>query len=106
MLRLEAVLQIQLQSEIGNANSEICVDGQADSLKSMVDTPFGKVGGLNCWEHIQPLLRYYEYSQGVEIHVAGWPAFWNPPKDTPVRHFWKIIPLFDLEVSVTDMLLE
>ena len=51
---------------------------------SVVDTQFGKVGGLNCWEHIQPLLRYYEYSQGVEIHIAGWPAFWNPPKDKPV----------------------
>src|SRR6187402_1165022 len=25
-------------------------DGQADSLKSVVDTPFGKVGALNCWE--------------------------------------------------------
>jgi len=24
-------------------------DGQADSLKCVVDTPFGKVGGLNCW---------------------------------------------------------
>ena len=23
-------------------------DGQADSLKSVVDTPFGKVGALNC----------------------------------------------------------
>ena len=65
----------------------MCVDGQADSLKSVVDTPFGKVGGLNCWEHIQPLLRYYEYSQGVEIHVAGWPPIWNQPKDIPVRHF-------------------
>ena len=58
-------------------------DGQADSLKSVVDTPFGKIGGLNCWEHLQPLLRYYEYSQGVEIHVAGWPPFWKQPKDIP-----------------------
>lgn len=55
-------------------------DGQADSLKTVVDTPFGKVGGLNCWEHLQPLLRYYEYSQGVDIHVAGWPAFFGMPE--------------------------
>lgn len=54
-------------------------DGQADSLKSVVDTPFGKVGGLNCWEHLQPLLRYYEYSQGVQIHVAGWPPMFPDP---------------------------
>ena len=56
-------------------------DGQADSLKCVVDTKWGKVGGLNCWEHLQPLLRYCEYSQGVEIHVAGWPPFWKQPKD-------------------------
>lgn len=54
-------------------------DGQADSLKSVVDTPFGKVGALNCWEHLQPLLRYYEYSQGVQIHVAGWPPMFPDP---------------------------
>lgn len=29
-------------------------DGQADSLKCVVDSPFGKIGGLNCWEHLQP----------------------------------------------------
>jgi nitrilase len=29
-------------------------DGQADSLKTVVDSPFGKIGGLNCWEHLQP----------------------------------------------------
>lgn len=59
-------------------------DGQADSLTTVVPTQFGRVGGLNCWEHLQPLLRYYEYSQGVEIHIAGWPPFWNnKSKDGP-----------------------
>ncbi|KAF6219389.1 hypothetical protein HO133_005215 [Letharia lupina] len=59
-------------------------DGQADSLKSVVDTPFGKVGGLSCWERIHPLLRYYEYSQSVEIHVTGWSPLWKQPKDVPI----------------------
>jgi nitrilase len=54
-------------------------DGQADSLKTVVDSPFGKVGGLNCWEHLQPLLRYYEYAQGVQIHIASWPAEFEMP---------------------------
>jgi nitrilase len=49
-------------------------EGQAESLKTVINTPFGKVGGLNCWEHLQPLLRYYEYAQGVQIHIASWPA--------------------------------
>jgi nitrilase len=48
-----------------------------------MDIPFGKVGGLNSSGHLQPLLRYYEYSQGVEIHVAGWPPFWKHPMDIP-----------------------
>jgi nitrilase len=55
----------------------VWADGQGDSLKTVVDTPFGRVGALNCWEHFQPLLRYYEYSQGVQIHVAGWPPMFS-----------------------------
>jgi nitrilase len=57
-------------------------DGQASSLKTVVDTKYGKIGALNCFEHYQPLLRYYEYSQGVQIHVASWPAFFDGD-----RHF-------------------
>jgi nitrilase len=55
-------------------------EGQAESLKSVVDTPFGKVGALCCFEHYQPLLRYYQYSQGEQIHVAAWPPFFEAPK--------------------------
>ncbi|KAH6884117.1 carbon-nitrogen hydrolase [Thelonectria olida] len=58
-------------------------DGQADSLKAVVDSPFGKIGGLNCWEHTQPLLRYYQYSQDVDIHVASWPLIWEAPEGKP-----------------------
>ncbi|KAF3764066.1 carbon-nitrogen hydrolase [Cryphonectria parasitica EP155] len=50
-------------------------DGSGASLMNVVDIRgIGKVGGLNCWEHTQPLLRYHTYSQGEEIHVAAWPA--------------------------------
>ena len=38
-------------------------DGQSESLTTTVKTPFGKVSGLNCWEHSQLLLRYYTYWQ-------------------------------------------
>ncbi|KAJ7060187.1 putative nitrilase [Mycena amicta] len=51
-------------------------DGPADSVQNVVDGPNGiKVGALNCWEHLQPLLRYHTYSQGVQIHVSSWPLF-------------------------------
>ena len=51
------------------------------SAVSVVNTPFGKVSGLNCWEHLQPLLRYYEYSQGAEIHIASWPPLFDVSRD-------------------------
>ena len=46
-----------------------------------IDTPFGRVGGLICWENYMPLARTYIYAQGVDIWVAptlapgeGWVA--------------------------------
>lgn len=38
------------------------------------DFAVGRVGGLNCWEHFQPLSKYMMYSLGEQIHVAAWPA--------------------------------
>jgi nitrilase len=49
-------------------------DASGTCLAKVVDLPeVGKVGGLSCWEHIQPLLKYYTFSQGEQIHVAAWP---------------------------------
>ncbi|KAH8809308.1 carbon-nitrogen hydrolase [Xylogone sp. PMI_703] len=49
-------------------------DGSGDSLARVVDIPgVGRVGSLSCWEHNQPLLKYYTFSQHEQIHVAGWP---------------------------------
>ncbi|KAM5342168.1 hypothetical protein ACJ41O_015199 [Fusarium nematophilum] len=56
-------------------------DGQGESLQTVVPTKFGKVAGLNCWEHTQALLRYYEYSQDVDIHVSSWPSIF--PQHNP-----------------------
>ena len=55
-------------------------EGQAESLQTVVDSPFGRIGALNCWEHLQPLLRFYEYSQRVQVHVASWPPEFPEPK--------------------------
>ncbi|KAI0198227.1 nitrilase [Astrocystis sublimbata] len=61
-------------------------EGQGDSLKIVVKTSFGKIGGLNCWEHTQPLLRYYEYSQDVDIHIASWPPVFDGGSDKLPYH--------------------
>lgn len=49
-------------------------EGPATDLK-VVDAPFGKIGGLNCWENIQPINRQGMYQLGEQIHVASWPSF-------------------------------
>ncbi|KAK8147026.1 hypothetical protein G3M48_002278 [Beauveria asiatica] len=47
-------------------------DSFGDCLDSVTDTEVGRVGALNCWEHLQPLLKYHLYSQKEQIHVASW----------------------------------
>ena len=50
---------------------ERLVWGQGDgSTLSTFDTPFGKLGGLLCWENYMPLARQAMYSAGVEVYVA------------------------------------
>jgi nitrilase len=40
----------------------------------VVETPIGRIGALNCWEHLQPLSKYAMYAQNEQIHIAAWPA--------------------------------
>jgi nitrilase len=45
--------------------------GQGDgSTLDVVETPFGRVSGLICWENYMPFARYHAYAQGAQIHVA------------------------------------
>ena len=46
-------------------------DGQG---LSSVETPFGRLGGLICWEHWMPLARQAMHIAGEHIHVAVWPT--------------------------------
>ncbi|UKZ78484.1 hypothetical protein TrVFT333_006224 [Trichoderma virens FT-333] len=48
-------------------------DASGHCLQSVAQLPFGRVGSLSCWEHIQPLLKYNTITQNEEIHVAAWP---------------------------------
>lgn len=48
--------------------------GQGDGAGlNAVDTAFGKVGGLICWEHWMPLTRQVMHDSGEHIHIAVWP---------------------------------
>lgn len=51
--------------------SERLIWGEGDgSTLTVVDTPYGKIGGLICWENYMPLARMAMYRQGVRIYLA------------------------------------
>lgn len=49
-------------------------EGDGSDLK-VHDTPLGRLGALNCWEHLQPLIKHVMGTQHEEIHAASWPTF-------------------------------
>ncbi|KAJ5698494.1 Nitrilase [Penicillium macrosclerotiorum] len=53
-------------------------DASGDCTTNVVQTPIGRIGGLQCFEHLQPLLKYHSYFQGEQIHVASWPMLFPP----------------------------
>jgi len=51
--------------------AERLIWGEGDgSTLTVLDTEFGKIGGLICWENYMPLARMAMYSKGVEIYLA------------------------------------
>ena len=50
---------------------ERLVWGMGDgSTLDVIDTPFGRLGGLTCWENYMPLARAALYAQGIDVYVA------------------------------------
>ena len=46
-------------------------DASGDCLSEVVDVDgVGRVGQLSCWEHIQPLLKFYTFSQGEQSKLT------------------------------------
>ena len=55
---------------------ERTIYGEGDGSDLAVwDTRLGRVGGLCCWEHLQPLSKYAMYAQNEQVHVGAWPSF-------------------------------
>jgi nitrilase len=58
------------------------------STLSVFDTPFGRIGGLTCWENYMPLARYAMYAQGLDVYLA--PTWDNSEMWVPtMRHIAK-----------------
>ncbi len=68
---------------------ERTVWGHGDgSMMQVYDTEIGRLGGLQCWEHLMPTNPLIMDSMNEQIHAASWPAFaWDPNSvhyvDTP-----------------------
>ncbi|KAF4878071.1 Arylacetonitrilase [Colletotrichum siamense] len=58
-------------------------DASGDCTTNVVQTPIGRIGGFQCFEHLQPLLKYNTYFQGEQIHVASWPNLFPPVGKMP-----------------------
>lgn len=69
--------------------AERLVWGQGDgSGLSVFETPFGRLGGLTCWENYMPLARAALYAQGIDVYLA--PTWDNSDVWVPtLRHIAK-----------------
>jgi len=51
--------------------AERVIWGEGDgSTLTVIDTEFGRLGGLICWENYMPLARMAMYAKGVELYLA------------------------------------
>lgn len=70
------------------SNRERCFWARGDGTSLQVhDTHVGRVGGLICYEHLQPLSKYMLMAQGEQLHCAcwpGWPQFPEGRDNRPV----------------------
>jgi nitrilase len=109
---------VQCHRKLMPTGGERLVWGMGDgSTTGVVETPFGMVGTLACWENYMPLARAALYDQGIEVYVAPtWDTsdVWVPtlqhiakegrcfvigacqairgsdiPADVPARHLWQ-----------------
>lgn len=60
-----------------NAERTVWAEGDGSTMKVM-DTPIGRLGGLQCWENMMPATQLVMAEQNEQIHVASWPAGSTP----------------------------
>jgi predicted amidohydrolase len=48
-------------------------EGDGSTLR-LYNRPYGRLGGLNCWEHEMVLPGYALIAQGIQVHAGVWPG--------------------------------
>ncbi|EKJ71976.1 hypothetical protein FPSE_07830 [Fusarium pseudograminearum CS3096] len=81
------ILALRRKIKATHMERTIFGDASGDALTSVVDTGIGRIGALSCWEHTQPLLKYYLYSHREQIHVAAWPPLYPYQSE---RELWSM----------------
>jgi len=65
----------RLHRKVTPTYTERLIWGMGDgSTLAALETSFGRIGGLICWEHWMPLARAAMHAQRETIHVAQWPG--------------------------------
>jgi predicted amidohydrolase len=60
--------------------------GDGVDLNAVYQTGIGRIGGLICYEHLQPLFKYALIAQGEQIHCSVWPGWPNYPNGRTNTH--------------------
>ncbi|MFC1863163.1 nitrilase-related carbon-nitrogen hydrolase [Thermodesulfobacteriota bacterium] len=79
-----SVLFIDSRGEVMGTHRKICITineqlyhtrGDGGENLRVFETDIGKVSGLICGEHYQPLLKHHLIMQGAQVNCSLWPGF-------------------------------
>ncbi|KAL4736215.1 carbon-nitrogen hydrolase [Aspergillus similis] len=63
---------IYMAQALFSPKRDIWSDGTMKELH-VVETKYGRIGLLECWEHFHPAMTFPMAVQAEDIHIAGWP---------------------------------
>jgi nitrilase len=78
------------------AERAIWSDASMSELK-VVPTKLGRLGMLECWEHLHPQITFDMLARKENLHIAAWP--YKPAEGAPVQ-FWEDISVARFAVKM------
>jgi len=76
--------------------------GEGDGSSLVVyERPYGRISGLNCWEHNMALPGYALMALGTQIHIASWPGGGNTRHEFLSRAFASQAAAYVIDVGAT-----